>query len=159
MKENHLFGLIVLFISIMSSFTSWGQTEVNLQFDNASAQVFTVSEAGKLYFENGYLYIDDGTSVPYSFEVSTISKMTFNALVNIEDIEADNLKVYPNPASNYLKINNSLNSQSTYAIYSIDGRMLMSGRYSNDESIDVSHLSTGLYILKTEGQTIKISKL
>lgn len=159
MKKNHLFGFIILIFSLINVFPSWGQTEVNLHFSSGSDQIFTVSEAGKLFFENGYLYIYDGTSVPYSFEVSSISKMTFNTLVNIEDIATDNLRVYPNPVSNYLKIHNALNAQSTYAIYAMDGRLLLSGRYSNDNPIDISYLSTGLYILKTEGQSIKISKL
>lgn len=159
MKKNHLFGFIILIFSLMNVFPSWGQTEVNLQFYSGGDQVFTVSEAGKLYFDNGYLYINDGTSIPYSFEVAAIQKMTFNSLSSVDNIEADNITVYPNPTSNYLRINNSLHSQGSYTLYSIDGCLLKRGRYANNESIDISNLSTGLYILKTEDKTLKISKL
>ncbi len=153
---------LLICIVLLSCFalSSMAQTEVTLHFNNnASSQSFNISEAGKLYFDNGYLYIDDGTMVPYSFEVSTIQKVLLASTMEIEEIVTPDFNIYPNPASSFLRISSSDHSNTAYQIFSLDGRLMLSGVCMPEESIDVSHLSNGLYLVKVNNKTFKITKL
>lgn len=154
MKKSFLCLVLIL----LCGFASKAQTQVTLHFYNAGSQEFSVSEAGKIYFDNGYLYIDDGNTVPYSFQVSMIRKMLFAAPVSIDEIETPDFKIYPNPANNFIKISSN-RPEISYQIFTMDGRLIMTGSCGNEENINISALSKGLYLIKVDGQTFKISKL
>lgn len=55
----------------------------------------------------------------------------------------NDLKLYPNPATNSVQIN----QRGKYIIYSVDGRIIKSGYTDSNQAIDVSILSSGMYFL------------
>lgn len=68
------------------------------------------------------------------------------------------IKIYPNPASNFIKIS-GLTKEVSYSIYNILGSGISKGKISNNEKLDIQQLSQGLYLLKFEnGNTIKLIK-
>ena len=134
------------------------QVTVELQLIDSGTQSFSVSEAGKIYFDNGYLMVDDGNNVPFSFLLSDIRKVLFSNPVSIETVESDHIRIYPNPATTFLRISSDLNRDSHYQIFSIDGRLLMSGVCKQEETINIGRLPKGLYLIKVDGKTFKISK-
>lgn len=72
-----------------------------------------------------------------------------NGSLSSKDIEAykSKVKLYPNPVKNgFLKLDN-LDSNSSYKIYNIQGKELQSHAVSNKELINVSNLSSGLYLI------------
>lgn len=150
-----LLGLVIV---CLGSLYVAAQTEVSIKLHNSTDQSFTISDYGKIYFENGYLYISEGTGTPYSFEIANIQKMTFSHTVDIEDIATADMKIYPNPANGYIKIEGK-NFDNHYQIYSMDGSLVLSGRSNNGESIDITSLRKGLYLINVDGQTFKITKL
>ena len=135
------------------------QTRVTISFYSAAEQTLTVSDAGKLYFQDNYLYINEGSSVPYSFLLSAISKITFAEETGIGDIETSEVRIYPNPATDNVRIHNNRAERSLYSLYSSDGRLLQRGVCQNDEPVDVQRYAKGLYLLQVDGVTFKISKL
>ncbi len=54
--------------------------------------------------------------------------------------------IYPNPANGYIFV--KLNKDVDYQIYTIDGKMVLSGK-SQRKKIDISNLSNGIYFFKT----------
>ena len=68
-------------------------------------------------------------------------------------------QVYPNPASNYITINNNNEIIERITIYSLDGKMVLQ---SNDKTISISQLTSGLYkliiISKTSTSTFMFVK-
>lgn len=154
--KQTLSAILLLAIGILAG---KAQTTVEVRLQDGGVHSYEMGATGKLYFQNDYLFIDDGTNIPYSHLVSNIEKMLFSYEVSIEDIETADCKVYPNPASSFLKINVNNTDIIHYQLFSIDGRMLMAGDCHNDEGINVSTLPQGLYLLKVNGQTFKISKL
>lgn len=143
---------------ILSAMQLKAQTEVTLYLHNSSTQIFSVNETGKIYFENDNLIIDDGTAVPYNFEISSIQKMIFDAPVNIEDITTPEFKIYPNPVSSFLKISGT-SYPVHYEIFAMDGRLMMVGNSNSETTLDMSSFEKGLYLIKVNGKTFKISKL
>lgn len=134
------------------------QVNVEVQLISSGTQSFSVSETGKIYFDNGFLMVDDGDNIPFSFPLSDIRKILFSGATSVETIESDHIRIYPNPATSFLRISSDLNSDSRYQIFSIDGRLLMSGVCKQEETINISRLPKGLYLIKVDGKTLKISK-
>ena len=152
--------LLLAMLAVLLAFqTAAAQTRVTLTFQDASSQEIEVSAAGKIYFDNNYMYIDDGTAVPYSFAVSDIRKMTFDEVLCVREIVTESFKVYPNPARNELYVNGDESGPYLYALYAMDGRMLLQGKVQNGDAIQIGNIPTGLYILKINNTSLKINKL
>lgn len=145
-------------IFVLASLRLAAQTEVSLYLHDSSVQTFSVNETGKIYFDNERLFIDDGTAVPYSFEVSSIRKMRFDAPVGIEDITTPEFKIYPNPVGSFLKISGT-SYPVHYEIFAMDGRLMMVGNSNSETTLDMSSFAKGLYLIKINGKTFKISKI
>jgi len=92
---------------------------------------------------------DDGNTVGHVrvFENSSI--------VTIDEInEKDLVKIYPNPASKFIRIQ-SKDAVKSYELFSIDGRMVERKSVSNlnEFGIDVEELATGMYLLTIQTQS------
>ena len=67
-------------------------------------------------------------------------------LSKTELLVKDKISIYPNPAGNYLMINN-LNANTSIKIYSISGVLLKTMQIQNGDKIDISDLEQGIYFL------------
>jgi len=74
--------------------------------------------------------------------------------------KADNpeLKIYPNPAAGHITIDPEQEGRFTYKIYNSSGRMVMDGSTVNNQRIDISGLSKGIYVLRTGYGGVKFIK-
>jgi len=157
--KNNLLKWALCLTALLWVYGGMAQTKVTLTFLNASTQEIEVSAAGKIYFADDYMYIDDGASLPYSFAVSDIRKMQFAESTGIEEIVTESFKVYPNPVRNELYISSDDFQPHPYQLYSTDGRLLLQGESQEGSPVNVSTLPTGLYILKINNSSFKINKL
>ena len=155
-KYKVLLGMLA---GMLACFTGMAQSKVTLTFQDASTQEIEVSAAGKIYFSDEYMYIDDGTALPYSFALDNIRKMTFGQGVGVSEIVTEAFKVYPNPVRNELYVSGNEFGPYRYALYSIDGRLLLQGEVGNGEAIHTGDIPAGLYILKINNTSLKINKL
>lgn len=64
-------------------------------------------------------------------------------LSNKDFVKNEDFKIFPNPATNYIKVSDKISS---YKIYSVTGKEITSGN-SLDNSIDVSILNRGVYLI------------
>lgn len=69
----------------------------------------------------------------------------FDPPLSVEDFNAKEFKIYPNPSDNVIKITSEY-SFSEVKIYSINGKLLKTSLSS--EQIDISNLSTGIYFVE-----------
>jgi hypothetical protein len=72
-------------------------------------------------------------------------------------ITNDELQIYPNPTHGQLRITDYEPSMGEIEIYDVVGKKLLNYQII-DDLIDISHLSAGLYILKTGNKITKIIK-
>ena len=158
MKKTTLKWALCL-AAFLWTFAGMAQTKVTLTFQNATTQEIEVNAYGKIYFSDDYMYIDDGTSVPYSFAVSSIRNMVFSEVLGVQDIVTETFKIYPNPVHNELYISGNDFRPHPYQLFSADGRLLLQGESREGDPVNVSTLPTGLYILKINNSSFKISKL
>tara|TARA_B110000305_G_C19007309_1_gene433263 strand:- start:59 stop:616 length:558 start_codon:yes stop_codon:yes gene_type:complete len=77
----------------------------------------------------------------------------------IDELDVFNVIIYPNPAQNNFRINSTFEGEFNLSIYSIDGKRLMLNKnLKNSSVIDVSQLSTGVYIVEVENDGEKYKK-
>jgi len=86
-----------------------------------------------------------------------------NNSASIDDVESENILIYPNPANNFIYISNlnKINIQS-YEIYSSDGRIVKTGNItSNTEVINIENIEKGMcfIVLKSEDTSIITKKI
>lgn len=88
----------------------------------------------------------------------TVVYSTDCSVLNIDDFQVKNLKLYPNPSSNYLQIS-GLQQNVTYSIYNIHGKNISSGTLLPQEKISINTLDSGLYFLRIDsGNNFKFIK-
>ncbi len=83
-------------------------------------------------------------------------------LSNVKGVTEDDIKgysVYPNPVSDYLKIQALEDKNCKYFIYDGTGRLVVEDELSQTQSIDVRHWNKGEYLLKIIGLSSSFSKV
>ncbi len=81
---------------------------------------------------------------------------------NTTDIEVLNdiktISLFPNPSFSIVTLKDGIVGES-YSIIGLDGKIVISGEISSsDEKIDVQNLSTGMYVLKSGNQVLRLMK-
>jgi hypothetical protein len=82
---------------------------------------------------------------------NTTSTTCFDATAITENDEIENLVIYPNPATDFIIINN----QGVKEVYNLMGVSVIR---TYDTDIDVSHLASGIYNLRIAERNIKFIK-
>jgi hypothetical protein len=91
-------------------------------------------------------YIDDFRFYNYAMNVEEVK--TYMTQTAIIDVKANAQLFYPNPAKGEIHFANAENSE--LSIYDTMGRLAIQQRInSSNESVDISRLSQGIYIVKT----------
>jgi hypothetical protein len=67
--------------------------------------------------------------------------------LSIKDIQSLILKIYPNPVENRIIIESNIKFQS-YKIYDLRGKEIISSKEINENTINISELKAGLYLLE-----------
>ena len=67
----------------------------------------------------------------------------------IKDVEASTLSVSPNPATDFIRIN-GLNANEEVRVYNALGQVVKTARLNDGESLNVSGLAAGVYMLRSE---------
>lgn len=82
-----------------------------------------------------------------SNSICTYMLVTLGNTVGIEEDEANNIKIYPNPATDIFTINSGSLQNIQVELFDISGRKLFQQKViANQENIDVSSLANGVYI-------------
>ena len=127
----------------------WRQTPFGeIQMDNAGGNKFTKTISG---FTNGETIryackfaFAGGLAVTKYFSY----KVGDNCPLNVEDnILIQSVRIFPNPARNYIHIDSPLRTLKKVEIYSLMGKKLKVV-HSNTENIFIDDLSSGLYLIR-----------
>lgn len=77
--------------------------------------------------------------------------------INDNKLTDNQIKIYPNPVVNKINIDEGNNKILSYSIYSIDGKMVKSDKFSENQ-INVSNINKGSYILVCKLENGKLAK-
>ena len=161
---RHLFiktlTITALLFGIASFATAQG-TSVKLVITktNSEEQILSLSDQSQIHFENGEsLVIDDGNGSTHTFLLSEIRKMICAETTGNQESTLSKLQLFPNPTHNGFIVN-GLKGSSPARIYALDGRLMKSFEATEGTPVDLSELSSGMYLLHINGQTLKLMKL
>ena len=130
----------VVLLSDAASGNQW--YDQNGLINGATNQYYVVSENGDYYVIS--------TINGCSSDPSNIISFVFTG---IESTSSNNIKVYPNPVSDELVIENESNSENVYfEIYNSIGEKIFSGSFIRSIIIPTSGLSKGVYFIKIENE-------
>ena len=110
----------------------------------------TTLELGSVDFAHSGAYHCEvtNTAVPdLTLESFTIQVLV--TTVGTEDFEKTALNVYPNPASDFISIQNEGN-EIHFQLFNSEGKKIFEDQSFSGEEINVDHLPKGLYILKVD---------
>ena len=124
---------------------------------NGTTAGYVMSSDSKIYYSDTQIFIkSNGETV--SYDLSGLRKAYFSTSDNDDEIENQHLTIYPNPATDVLKILNTSEYQSV-TIYSIDGKVVKRIEVSNEADINVSDLNAGLFIIGVGNEFSKFIKM
>lgn len=129
-----------------------GWRKISEQLENVGLDVNSTSENYKYYLINNGLWQKSAVSGVLMIRPIFGDKVVKNS-------KSQKINFYPNPANNFLNI--KLTKENTLIqIYDLSGRIRISLKtQSSVETIDISTLEKGVYILKTiEGNELKTAK-
>lgn len=109
------------------------------------SSIFEINNSA--YVVNGHDYDGD---VYYKTVHEFASCSTISSTTDYTNNNGNNFTVYPNPSSNLLnvEIEGDLNTEMLYDVYSIDGKLIRSGRTNqNLFNISLSGLTNGVYVM------------
>jgi hypothetical protein len=152
---------LILIVILLTAGLTTAQTGVTVTYYTGTTQNFSIETNGKLYFENEELYLKlNSTTTPTVIPVSIIQKITFSNTLGVTTFgqNENNLTLYPNPASDLIKIGANGNDAMEVKMYTLTGQLVQQGKYFPNEAIDISALSGGIYLIQADGVTFKFVK-
>ena len=161
MKKTFLLvGLLffaLLYVCPVMAQNSAQSTNVTVVYNNSLPNAL-FENVTRFYFDNGDLVLDQN-GVTSNIPVTTIQRLELDAVSSVQSWEDNSILLYPNPTSDKLYFSTNKEQIVQVRVYSMNGQLLFSQQLSTSESIDVSTLSKGMYIIKINNQTYKFSKL
>lgn len=157
-----IFFLTLLLLTLTGAIQLHAQSLIIKQH-GAEEDSLLLSTIQKISFSNGTLLFHFVDGIENPVQLSEIQKIYFKAdsLNPISKPEIfDKMEIIPNPALDYANLVNIPQLGSSIYIYRMDGILVMrTNATSNKKTLDLSHLPSGVYILKTNSQTLKFIKL
>lgn len=135
-------------------------TQIVVFLNDGVEQTYNMVDADRLYFEdNTKLVIEQGAyKNTVTIPLADIRKITCSETENTTENPDLALSIFPNPVHDVLTFRN-LQGKQTISIYALDGRRMKTIEVAGSQSIDISDLPIGLYLVKTPTQTLKMIKL
>jgi hypothetical protein len=153
--------MVVLIIS--SGFNQMMAQSLIVMTKDGAEEVKSLSAIQNFTFLNNNLVLGMSDKITEEIGLSTIQKIYFKDVPQgIENklVGAQKYIIYPNPVNDVIYLKYLPDIDLTINIYRIYGvKMMQKELPSGNNSIDVNHLSSGIYILMINNQAIKFQKL
>lgn len=138
------------------------ETTLTVTLPDGKTKTVKVTDASELSFGGGVVkFAANADATPETFALTDETVITFNGgSGGVTDIatEACTLRLRNNPVGDTLEIIGTTDAPVRLEIYAVGGAMMLQRQQWQGETVDVSALNPGLYILKINNQTIKFLK-
>lgn len=155
------FCLIVGLLLLTSSYIKADELiSIYLNNSDHSPVRIEVSTISTIKFKTTKLVVTNHDNISNDFYFSDVIKIAFNEEgTSITTPNASTASISPNPVKDNLMIQDAEKMYgSDICIYSVTGTLVSKHSQWNGESIDVSHLSPGIYFVNTNSTTLKFVK-
>ena len=164
MKSIFKRGLLLMAFTMGLLFQLTAQsTLMTIQMNDGTERTYSMTENDRVYFEdNDKLVVEIAVygrgETSERFNLADIRKITSAETEGVSENSSTSVCLSPNPVHDVVLLRN-LKGKESIQIYALDGRLMKSTEASEGQLIDISELPIGLYLVKTESQTLKMIKL
>lgn len=161
MKRLFQCGLLLAALIFGLAFHLTAQSsQMTIYLNDGAERTYFMTPSDRVYFEDNEILVVETTVTMRSdrYNLADIRKITCAEAVGITEASGTSPILSPNPVHNAFLLHN-LNGKETVHIYALDGRLMKSVEVTSEQRIDISDLPIGLYLVKTERQTLKMIKL
>ena len=130
----------------------------NIVKNDGTTDSYPMNENTRIYCSETELYVNSLDFGSYTYAFSTIRKAYFSATQSIDEIDNQQLAIFPNPAKDVLRIANIADNQEV-TIYSINGAVIKRVIVSEDDEVNISELRPGMYIVSAGNMFSKFIKM
>ena len=128
-----------------------------VEIEGATEQTFVITETGTYHVVAAPEYCPNSTTT--SDPLIVLENPDCELGVNNPELNTD-IVLYPNPAQSLINVSIPQNTLVTqYSILDVTGKTLINGTFGTQNSIDISALSSGSYILKLYGGEQRLTKV
>lgn len=132
----------------------------NYTWTFSGAQLFTDTNKNPMFKPDSLGLINMKLAVVDSLNgcIDTFVKSNaFRVILNtsLKNMFGKGVNIYPNPASNYLIVNQNGKELVDYNLFSINGDLLQNGRLSKNGTIDIHSLDDGVYFIVLTFNSLK----
>lgn len=151
MREKRLLSMIAS--SAFGALAMNAQTNLAVQLKSGATQKFDISSINKMLVSSQSLAVY--TTDVNSFTTSDIQSLKFQVTTGISAVNGNELTV--NRQGDQLTIA-GIKSNDQVSVYSVNGQAVGHLQATEEGTLNLSGLSRGVYIMKVNNKTIKISK-
>lgn len=159
-RNMRKFILSIIVFTFLAAVANAQTVSLEINKTDNSQQKIALSNLKKLTFSGSNLVLNYYTGINENIAIADIRKLNFGLISGIDNIAEDKnaISVYPNPATSFIAIKNLSTQNNQVTIYSVSGIMVFNSTLQS-ETIDISALKKGIYLLKVNNQVLKFSKL
>lgn len=158
LKKSLITGLFICTGLLASAQT----TNLLVKLKQGSDILIKSSELKSISFSGNFSYFLLSDQSAYFIANSNIRSMQFQTVIDaLEPVSSNStFKLYPNPTTGTIYFNSLENKTNPLHIYALNGTEVFSGILSASvQSLDVSFLKQGVYIVKINNTTSRLIKL
>lgn len=152
-------GYLMLLLILLAGLSADLQAQrLIIRMNNGNENADQLNSVQKLYFSNNDLIVDFKSGNDDVYPIADVRKIYFDGVVSIDEkiSESGKLAVIPNPARSVINVLGIPEGKVRIRIYRMNGGLVFDREIdSGQESIDISGLPDGLYLLNASGSTAK----
>lgn len=154
-------GLLLLALIMGMAFSMEAQsTQVVVTLNDGTEQNYAMTEADRMYFEDNTILVIETAEYKGTARISLadIRKITCQEVEGLDETSSLDVAFFPNPVHDKVTFRNVRGKQ-TVKIYALDGRLIKATQIDDNQTVDVSTLPQGLYLVNVNYNTFKMMKL
>lgn len=156
--KNHLKWLILGTFWLIILPPAKGQSMLIETLDGTT-HAELLSNVRNLHFAADQLIVQLNSGQTNAFALTGLRKIHFDTSTGLANQNAEKLALIPNPANNALTVSGLPAGNQTLYIYRPDGALILTKEITgNSTTLEISHLNSGLYLVRVAGFTTKFLK-
>lgn len=132
---------------------------MNIVKTDGTMQNMKIADIRKITFSGQDVVLGMQSGASQNIGMSNIQKFTFENTTAVDELrDGSELQIYPNPVRNKLYLKSTVPVQGTVAVLNVSGILVAEVLVENN-SIDVSKLSSGIYFIRVNNSLQKFIRL
>ncbi len=159
---NRKLKLLLMLLLFSMTAVNLSAQSLTVKLKNGSESTDVLNTVRKLTFSDGNLLVWLTAGATDSYVLSTVQKVYFDTSISIDETPpsiSQSLHVFPNPAGNKLTIESIPLSAQLIKVFRTNGQLVVSEFVtSTTQTLDISMLNAGLYLININGRNAKFIK-